>query len=303
MESGVIAINKPQAISSAKALAFVKKKIEAKKAGHTGTLDPFATGLLLCTINQGTKISRFFLSGKKRYLARIHLGIQTNTYDPTGKVTYIAKKNSVFALDKENITKKVNSFHGIQNQVPPSFSALKYKGQPLYKLARKKKEILKPARQIEIFDIKLLNIDLPFLDIDILCSQGTYIRSIAFDLGINLKCGAHLAKLCRTKVGSFKLEDAISLEDFEKLDSKDAKKRIVSLSDSLGFMQKLIADKNTVQKIKFGQTLTLNEFETKQFDQSLSHCFKIVDEKNKVLSIVQLDKNAKKFNYCCVFNA
>ena len=183
MQNGIIAINKPEGISSARAVARVKKALGVKKIGHTGTLDPFATGLLLCTINKATRISQFFLDGHKRYLARVCLGRETDTYDLTGQTVFTASDSVLKALTKQDIEKVVQSFRGVQEQVPPIFSALKHKGQPLYKLARQGIKITKPPRQIEIFSIKISQLKPPCCDLEIFCSSGTYIRSIAFDIG------------------------------------------------------------------------------------------------------------------------
>ncbi len=136
MKSGILPIHKPEGISSARVVALVKKALKAKKVGHTGTLDPFATGLLLCAINKGTRISRFFLSGHKQYTATVRLGVETDTYDKTGQVVAVAESGEVLRLAESQIKEVVDSFLGVQQQEPPSFSALKHEGQPLYKLAR-----------------------------------------------------------------------------------------------------------------------------------------------------------------------
>ncbi|NOX32912.1 MAG: tRNA pseudouridine(55) synthase TruB [Deltaproteobacteria bacterium] len=299
MKNGIIAIHKPEGISSARVVARVKKAIGVKKAGHTGTLDPFATGLLLCTVNKGTRISRFFLDGSKTYIARVCLGLETDTYDLTGKTVFTARKALMDALKKEDIKEAVKSFAGIQDQVPPAFSALKHEGQPLYKLARQGKKILKPPRQIEIFNIKVMNIELPYLDIEVFCSSGTYIRSLAFDIGQKLGVGAHLSKLCRTGSSAFKLEDAIELDAFEMLDKNAAQKRIIPLSDCLWFMPAIFVDKPIAQKIQYGQKLLRSETGTSlaKPDQPV----RVLDGNNNLLAIIKLAQNRQEYNYCCVF--
>jgi tRNA pseudouridine55 synthase len=296
MKSGIIAIDKPCGISSARVVARVKKALNVKKVGHTGTLDPFATGLLLCAINKGTKISRFFLDGNKRYTARVCLGVETDTYDLTGEIVLTAPKSDISSLTNEDIKKAVKSFAGIQDQVPPAFSALKHKGVPLYKLARQGKKIEKPARQIEIYDIQIINIELPNVDIEVSCSSGTYIRSIAFDLGKKLGCGAHLSRLCRTGSSAFKLEDAIELTAFEKLDQTIAEQRIVSLSDCLDFMPKILVDQSIAQKIKFGQKLLKDilDFPPEPDNQKSGQLIRAVDNNNNLLAIIQLSENMKE---------
>ncbi|MBU8849749.1 MAG: tRNA pseudouridine(55) synthase TruB [Desulfobacterales bacterium] len=299
MKSGIIAIHKPEGVSSARVVARVKKALMAEKAGHTGTLDPFATGLLLCAINKGTRISRFFLDGHKRYLARICLGVETDTYDLTGKTVFTASKNIMDSINKEDVEQAVKSFIGIQDQVPPAFSALKHKGQPLYKLARQGKKIQKPPRRIEIFGITIKHIELPNIDMEVFCSAGTYIRSIAFDIGRKLGCGAHLSKLCRTQSSAFKLEDAIHLDTLERLDKTTAELRIIPLSDCLASMPGVVVDKSIARKIKFGQKLLKKEIgpplvKPNQF-------MRVIDNNNDLLAIIQLNENRQEYNYCCVF--
>ena len=299
MKNGIIAVHKPEGISSARVVARVKKSLGVKKVGHTGTLDPFATGLLLCAVNKGTRISRFFLDGHKRYLARVCLGVETDTYDLTGKTVFTASKNSMDSLNNEDIEQTVNSFIGVQGQVPPAFSALKHNGQPLYKLARQGKKIQKPPRRIEIFDITINHIELPNVDMEVFCSSGTYIRSLAFDIGKKLGCGAHLSKLCRTQSSAFKLEDAIQLDALEKLDKMTVEQRIVSLSDCLAVMPKIVVDKRIAQKIKFGQKLSINELDLPlaKPDQFI----KVIDNHNDLLAIIQLNENRQEYKYCCIF--
>ncbi len=301
MKSGIIAIHKPCGISSARVVARVKKALGAKKVGHTGTLDPFAEGLLLCAINKGTRISGFFLGGKKKYLARICLGIETDTYDLTGKTVFCADKKYMENLKKKDIEQAVKSFVGIQDQQPPVFSALKHEGQPLYKLARQGKKIQKPPRQIEIFDISINHMELPNIDLDIFCSSGTYIRSLGYDIGQKLGCGAHLSKLCRTQSSHFLLEDAIELDAFENLDKTRAGQRIVSLSNCLEFLPKVVASKSVAKKIQFGQTLLKKEFEVTF--ETKSGLFRVTDDKNDLLAILQLNENSPEYIYSCVFSS
>ena len=301
MKSGIIAVNKPCGISSARVVARVKKALGAKKVGHTGTLDPFATGLLLCAINQGTRISGFFLGGHKRYLARICLGVETDTYDLTGKTVFTAPKKVMDGLKKQDIQEAVKSFIRIQDQVAPAFSALKHEGQPLYKLARQGKKIQKPPRQIEIFDIRINHIELPNIDIDVFCASGTYIRSLGFDIGRKLGCGAHLSKLCRTQSSQFLLDNAIELDALERLDKDAVEQRIVPLSKCLEFMPQMVANKSIAQKIQFGQKLLKKEFS--DILEKKGQLIRVIDDKNNLLAIVQLNENKEEYNYSCVFSS
>jgi len=294
MKSGILPICKPEGISSARVVHLVKKFSEAKKAGHMGTLDPFATGLLLCGINQGTRISKFFLNGSKRYEAKICLGIETDTFDCTG--TVLQQKESLDNISKEQIIDIVIGFNGKQKQVPPAFSALKHNGKPLYKYAREGQAILKPARDIEIFEITMGKIELPFIYIDVLCSAGTYIRTIAHDIGKKLGCGANLAALLRTETCGFYLKDSVELSSLEKMDIAEIDKKILPLAQALSFMPAHIADVNLENKIRFGQKI--------EFDDGLPEgdgFLRILTKTEELAAIVEYDKINSKFNYCCVF--
>lgn len=301
MKNGIIPINKPEGISSAQAVTRVKKILKVKKLGHTGTLDPFATGLLLCTINKGTKISRFFLGGDKRYTARICLGIKTDTYDLTGEIISRVPVEGIESLENSEIEKVVQSFSGVQNQVPPAYSALKHNGQPLYKLAREGNPVQKPPRQIEVFDIKILKIQLPNIDIDVHCSSGTYIRSLAYDIGEKLGCGAHLSRLCRTQSSHFRLENAVDLDTLNNKGREGAQDFIMSLSDCLYYLPKIVVEPALEKKISFGQRLSNEEigFDNLASDQPV----RVVDESDNLLAIIEWDSTREAYNYSCVFCA
>jgi len=301
MKSGILPVYKPEGMSSAQVVARVKKILGAKKTGHTGTLDPFATGLLLCGIDQGTRISRFFLDGHKRYLARVCLGVETDTYDPTGRIVSTAPQGMMDTLEIKDIEAVVNSFSGIQEQVAPAYSALKHEGRPLYELARQGKMIQKPPRRIEIFDILIKQIDLPHIDIDVFCSSGTYIRSIAFDIGRKLGCGAHLSRLCRTESGPFRLENAVMLDTLEKFDKMEIEKQIIPLSKCLESLPRVLADSRTAEKIKFGKKLFISDFES--ISVHPESFIRIIDDGDNLLAIVQPGENGQEYKYSCVFTS
>jgi len=209
--SGIILINKPAGPSSHDIVNYVRRTVGAKKVGHAGTLDPFAEGLLVVLIGRdATKEQKKFLNSDKEYIATIKIGIETDTYDKTGNVMNIYKK----ILPSENEIKIIlKSFIGKINQVPPSFSAKKIQGRRAYKLAREGKKIeLKPV-EILIKKITFLNYKVPLLQLKVLCSAGTYIRSLAHDIGQKLGCGAYLEKLIRTRVGNLNLKNSIDLDE------------------------------------------------------------------------------------------
>ncbi len=299
MKSGIIAVHKPEGISSAAVVGRVKRAFGLKKVGHTGTLDPFATGLLLCAINQGTRISGFFLDGHKRYTAQLCLGIETDTYDLTGKTEFKASDELMGSLTEQDVKDAVNVFSGVQDQVAPSFSALKHNGQPLYKLARQGIKIQKPPRRIEILSIDILSIQMPYVDIQVHCSAGTYIRSLAYDIGKKLGCGAHLSKLCRTGSSQFRLEDAIALDQLEGLSKALVEEKIISLSECLPFMPAIQVDEAIRRKIKFGQKIFKEDMNGKVLEPDQS--VQLVDGESNLLAIVQLGEDQHRINYSCVF--
>ncbi|MFA6436934.1 MAG: tRNA pseudouridine(55) synthase TruB [Candidatus Paceibacterota bacterium] len=222
--SGIILINKPAGPSSHDIVNYVRRTTGAKKVGHAGTLDPFAEGLLIILIGRdATKEQRKFLNSDKEYIATMKIGAETDTYDKTGSIMNVYKKT--LPSEKE-IRIILKSFIGKINQIPPSFSAKKIQGRRAYKLAREGKKIDLEPVEILIKKIALLNYDAPLLQLEILCSAGTYIRSLAHDIGQKLSNGAYLEKLTRTKIGKFKLEKAL---DIDKLTSKNWTKCLIDL--------------------------------------------------------------------------
>ncbi len=215
--SGILVLNKPKGISSNGALQTTKRLFFAAKAGHTGSLDPLATGVLPICFGEATKFSQFLLDSDKRYVATVRLGVRTTTGDAEGEV--IERKTAGY-VDKQSLLSTLDLFVGEISQIPSMYSALKYQGKPLYKLAREGKEVERKVRQIKIYSIELLDFragEYAEFDIDVRCSKGTYIRSLAEDIGEQLGCGAHVSALHRTASGPFLDEDAISIEALEQM--------------------------------------------------------------------------------------
>ena len=210
--NGFIIIDKPAGITSHDVVSRVRRILGTKKVGHTGTLDPFATGVLPVAVNEGTKAIPYLDEGRKSYHALMRLGVTTDTLDLTGKVL---SETDFDMVDEQMVKSQLSCFTGMISQVPPMFSAIKRDGQPLYKLARQGQGIEREPRQVEIFDIQLISFRLPFVEISVICSRGTYIRSLADDIGAALGCGAALQELRRTASGPFAIGAAISLEMLE----------------------------------------------------------------------------------------
>ena len=209
MINGFLLVNKDPGITSSRVVQIVKKKFQLKKVGHLGTLDPMATGLLIIAINRATKFASLLLQSEKSYRAEVTLGIQTDTDDAEGEVIS-SKEVDISELE---IKETLLTFLGASYQLPPDYSALKHKGKPMYKYARNGIKVEKAERKIFIKNIQNILIEIPKVSFDITCSKGTYIRSIARDMGARLGCGAHLSGLIRTSQEKFMLSDACSLDD------------------------------------------------------------------------------------------
>lgn len=212
--SGVFLLNKPLGLSSNSALQKVRRLFNAQKAGHTGALDPLATGLLPICLGEATKFSHYLLDSTKRYQTTVKLGQTTATGDIEGE---ILQQRDVPALTEANIEQVLEQFRGDIKQVPPMYSALKREGRPLYELARQGIEIEREARPVTIYELKLLSFTEDSLTLDVTCSKGTYIRVLGEDIGEALGCGGHLIKLHRTQTGHFEINPSYTIEYLEGL--------------------------------------------------------------------------------------
>ena len=212
--SGVFLLNKPLGLSSNCALQKVRRLFNAQKAGHTGALDPLATGLLPICLGEATKFSHYLLDSTKRYQTTVKLGQTTATGDVEGE---ILQQRDVPALTEANIEQVLEQFRGDIKQVPPMYSALKREGRPLYELARQGIEIEREARPVTIYELKLLSFTEDSLTLDVTCSKGTYIRVLGEDIGEALGCGGHLTKLHRVQTGHFEIDPNYTIEYLESL--------------------------------------------------------------------------------------
>lgn len=229
---GVLLLDKPAGISSNDALVRARRLLNAKKAGHTGTLDPFATGLLPICFGEATKFSQDLLDADKTYESVVHLGIATTTGDTEGDVL---KKSDSVSFSVDEIETVLDRFRGDILQIPPMYSALKRDGKPLYEYARAGIELEREARPVTISELALLDWTSPFLTLRVTCSKGTYIRVLGEDIGNGLGCGAHLKTLRRIRVGSLGIDKALSLADLESdlPEKKDAKQGVLEPVDYL----------------------------------------------------------------------
>jgi tRNA pseudouridine55 synthase len=301
--NGIIVVDKPGDMSSAKVVANVKRILNVKRVGHTGTLDPFANGVLVCCVNRATKLARFLLHGDKKYIATLKLGEKTDTQDSTGTIVAVSREVNP---SEEAIHAVFNQFKGAIEQLPPVYSALKHKGVPLYKLARRGQPIQKPPRQVYISDIKIREIDIPFIEFEITCSAGTYIRTLCADIGNALGCGGHLQALQRTESSGFTIDQAFTLTDLEELKSAGTVTNVmISMADALHSIPAHIADRQLIEKIRHGMDVTPTEVTGGQHTDGINNSqpyIKIVDSGDNLIAVLEYPKGKGRLNYCCVLS-
>ncbi len=253
IDSGILLLDKPVGLSSNAALGRTKRLLGIRKAGHTGTLDPLASGLLVLCFGEATKVAGYLLDGDKTYLAEVRLGITTETDDAEGEAT---ERRPVPALDDEALEPVLAGFRGAIEQVPPMYSALKRDGQRLYQLARRGEVVDRPPRAVTIHELSLLGHGADWLSLRVRCSKGTYIRSLARDLGERLGCGAHLSALRRTRSDPFDLTDAIALEALEALAPDAARARLQPADTALMHLPAVQLRAEQAQHLLMGQRLS-----------------------------------------------
>ena len=289
-------------MSSAKVVTVVKRALKARKVGHAGTLDPFAEGVLICCVNQATRLAGFLLHGSKKYEAELKLGIETDTQDLTGTVVSTAK---VADISRQTIQSAIESFKGPIEQLPPVFSALKHNGVPLYRLARRGRPVQKPPRQVQIYDIRVIDVELPYVRFEVFCSAGTYVRALGADIGQKLGSGGHLSALKRTASCGFTLNQAIPLSALEEsARSGQLTCRMISMKDALPDMSEISADRYLANKIRYGQMLADTDLigpDGTPIDCQAGQYLKIVDRQQDLVAIVEQSATGDQWKYCCVF--
>ena len=210
---GILNVIKPLEWTSMEVVRRIKRMTSQKKVGHAGTLDPQATGVLPICFGQATRVMEYLVNSPKAYSALVHLGVSTDSYDAQGEITQTRDASYV---TKDDVNATLEKYRGTFHQVPPMFSALKKDGQRLYNLARAGKEVARPPREVEIYNLKITQWDPPELRLEMECGRGMYVRSLAHDLGNDLGCGAHLKDLTRLHAGPFDISTSISMEQVEE---------------------------------------------------------------------------------------
>ena len=279
--SGIIVINKPKEYTSHDVVAKVKKILNIKKVGHTGTLDPNATGVLPLLLNDGTKLSKYLINHDKQYKVTLKLGIKTDSADGEGK---IIKEEDVNFEKLTSVKETIESFIGKHQQIPPIYSAIKVNGKKLYEYAREGKSVEISSRNIEIYDIKLEKIDKELNEIEFIvsCSKGTYIRSLCEDIAEKLGTIGYMKELERTKVGEFKLDQAITIEELEK-NLNNIEKYIITMESLLKDEEKIVINEKKLHLFLNGVILNINKKDG---------IYRIYDEYNRFIGtgIIELNK-------------
>jgi tRNA pseudouridine55 synthase len=294
--NGILNIFKPKGISSYQTVRKVKNILNINKAGHTGTLDPSATGVLLICLGKATKISEFIVDLKKTYQGEMILGLSTDSQDSEGK---IIRRRKVDADIDEKIIKDIfQKYKGTINQIPPMYSAVHYKGERLYHLARRGIGVKRKPRKVKIFDIKLINFikkDIPVIKFEVICSKGTYVRTLCSDIGDDLGCGAYLCNLVRKKIGNFSIEDSLNLEKLKK-EKNIAKKYLISIDSALKEFYNITVKNDAIKIVLNGGMISIEQIvKTPELLKISENKFvKIHDTEGNLLSISMTIKRSEK---------
>ena len=273
--NGLLLLDKPAGISSNQALQKVKKIFNAKKAGHTGSLDPIATGMLPICFGETTKVAHFLLNNDKGYLVTAKFGVSTTTGDREGE---ILETKSTSTLSQEIIINALESFKGRYDQTDPLYSALKYEGRPLYYYARKGIEVPRKTRTVEIYSIKFESFESDILRFHVMCSKGTYIRSLVEDVAKKIDSVAHIQELRRTHFAWFKEADMSSLENIENDNNKTIEDILLPSDEVLKEYDSVYLDKDSANDIKYGRRVSFDSIPSTKI-------VRIYDEKDELLAI------------------
>ncbi len=278
--TGLILLDKGEGITSFGAVARVRRIFGEKRAGHTGTLDPMATGVLPILLGRSTRLCDMLLEADKRYTAEIRLGVATDTYDITGEV--VRKSDSI--PNEECILSVLKGFRGRIMQTPPIFSALKKDGERLYDIARRGESVELEPREVEIIELNVIELSGDVLTVDVLCSKGTYIRSLANDIGTRLGCGATLSALRRTATGGFSIDECVSLEQLEA----NPEKYLQQADACVKYLPRVTVTDNQRERYLHGGELFISRVDCERELKSGDKC-RVYDRKGVFLGISQAD--------------
>lgn len=273
--NGVLVVDKPKGITSFDVVREVRRALKVKKVGHTGTLDPMATGVLPICIGDATKIAQFITEATKAYDATVKLGSTTDTLDAEGKVL---ESRPVPEMTREKIEAALQKFRGTFDQVPPMYSAIKINGKRLYELARAGEEVERAARTVTVFELTLRDFSADEIQLSVTCSKGFFVRTLAADVGEALGCGAHLSALRRTHSGPFNLSQSMPLSDVPQLGAG----RLVGINDALVDIPSLQLNAVEAARARHGGVVELS--------RSLSGLHRVLDAQGGLLALAEVEK-------------
>jgi len=286
LEDKVLNIDKSASVTSYRVVDQLRRLLETDKAGHAGTLDPFATGVLLVCTGKATKITRFLMELEKEYTGTITFGSETETDDRTGRTIF---SKSDFSVSREDVQKEMSAFLGCILQHPPRVSALKQRGVRLYEMARRGENFETEPREVTVHDFRILEFRFPHLDFFVQCSKGTYVRALARDMGRSLGCGAHLDSLRRTRIGTFSVEDATSVESLKSIveagELASCSRSAMSIDEALSFMPAYTLKESVEQRIVHGQSPALSEFDGLDATVPANQNVRILSSRGEFLAI------------------
>jgi tRNA pseudouridine55 synthase len=278
---GVLNICKSSGTTSFAVVAQIKRLLSEPKVGHGGTLDPLASGVLPVLLGQATRLAEYLMEYPKTYHAFVELGVSTDTYDAEGMVTGTSDISDITA---ENVSETMKRFRGEILQTPPIYSAIKHQGQPLYKIARQGKKVEIDSRLISIYRLELVAFEPPYLTFDVDCSKGTYIRSIAHDLGVMLGCGAYLKGLIRTAYGPLDIKDAVTFEALERIVTAGTWHDVIQpMGTVLSLWRKIILSDEQEELVRHGMGLLL------EAGYEAAGRLRAYDTKDHIIALLQFD--------------
>lgn len=292
--SGVLNINKPGGMTSHDVVDVVRRLLKIRRVGHTGTLDPRATGVLPLCIGRATRIAQFLTQANKEYLITMRLGITTDTLDADGKVLFQADHT---AVDPDELRDVLQRFVGEIQQIPPLFSAKKHRGERLYRLARRGETVERQPVAVRIHELTLLEIDLPFVRFRVSCSKGTYARTLCDDIGRVLGCGAHLYALSRVRSGRFSIEDALTLQQLEQIVS-DGRIRdvLIPIGEALGHLPVVRVHPESSRGVVQGSEMPASTLLSFPVEVEKGDLVRVLGYRRQLLSLAETTVDGREFS-------
>lgn len=286
-------VDKPTGVTSHDVVLKLRRVLSTRRIGHTGTLDPAASGVLLACVGKGTKVAQFLTGHDKEYRAVVRLGATSDTYDGEGE---IKETEGECRVSPERIKDTVNSFKGEIWQLPPLHSAIKHKGKRLYQYAREKKEVERTKRRVEIKEISITGVRVPHVELKVSCSKGTYVRSLAHDLGQKLGCGAYLFSLRRTRVGPFRLEDALSPERISEVQKEGRiDEALISIEQALTHLPSVAMREDSVARVRNGARLVSSYVSSVDGSFEAGQTISMTDEQGKIIAMGKALGSSERF--------